>query len=62
MKNVQPNQALYSNYSNFNQQNRQMAQQQTIGSGAGIIVHNQEPLTTQMLAAATPQVKICKID
>uniref|UniRef100_A0A915CUI7 Polyadenylate-binding protein n=1 Tax=Ditylenchus dipsaci TaxID=166011 RepID=A0A915CUI7_9BILA len=34
------------------QQQQQQMQQQGLG---GIVVHNQEPLTTQMLASATPQ-------
>ena len=57
VKGAQPSQqALYSNYNNFNQQNRQMVQQQQQQPmGGGIVVHNQEPLTTQMLAAASPQ-------
>lgn len=49
----QPGQMVYSSYP-MNQQGRQ-PMQQIQQNHAGIVVHNQEPLTTQMLASALPQ-------
>jgi polyadenylate-binding protein len=57
-----PGQMMYSTYPNNIQQQQQMqqrsvqmSQQGQMPAAGGIVVHNQEPLTTQMLASAQPQ-------